>query len=233
MGLAPRLSCVAFLAACLVTAGAPEPDTAQARTLTAVSKSGKRLKGPYQRWIDRSKVPTVSGRVRIVLSGCPYRPTLAGCVYSNRLRTVYIRRTVSDMRGTLYHELGHLFDFRLMSRGERRIYKRLVGQRGRAWFGGVNPPGEQFAEAYSLCASRRRLARTAHGHYGFRTSPRRHRAVCSLIRRAAGPKSRPQPPKAPPVVVEPPAVSKPPPPPPKGEPPQEEDESLLDKLLPG
>ncbi len=236
MGAAPRLSCVALLAACVVAAGIPEPDAAQARTLTAVSKSGKRLKGPYQRWIDRAKIPTVSGRVRIVLTGCPGRRRLAGCVYTRRLRTIYIKRTVSDLRGTIYHELGHLFDFRLMSRGERRLYKRLIGQRRRAWFGGVNPPGEQFAEAYSLCASKRRIARTARGHYAFRTSPRRHRATCALIRRAAGPKSRPRPPKAPPVIVEPPATAKPPPKPPKNEPPQDEDESLLDelgKLLPG
>ena len=232
MGPVPRLACRVALAAPSARPGLPAPGKAEARTLTAVSKSGKRLRGPYQRWIDRAKAPTVSGRVRIVLTGCPGRPHLAGCVYTNRLRTIYMKRSVSDPRNTLYHELGHLFDFRLMSRGERRIYKRLIGQRKRAWFGGVNPPGEQFAEAYALCAERRRIARVARGHYGFRTSPRRHRAVCALIRRAAGPRSRPQPPKAPPVVVEPPAHAKPPPDPPKNEPPQEEDESLLEKLLP-
>ena len=232
MGAQARLICLAAVAACAVGAGVPEPDSAQARTLTAVSKSGKRLRGPYQRWIDRAKVPTVSGRVRVVLSGCPGRPRNAGCVVTRRLRTVYMKRSVSNPRNTLYHELGHLFDFRLMSRGERRLYKRLIGQRRRAWFGGVNPPGEQFAEAYALCASRRRIARVARGHYGFRTSPRRHRATCGLIRRAAGRKGRPRPPKAPRVVVEPPATAKPPPEPPKNEPPQEEDESLLEKLLP-
>jgi hypothetical protein len=232
MWAAPKLGCLVALAVCLAVTGLPEPDSAEARTLTAVSKKGKRLRGPYQRWIDRAKVPTVGGRVRIVLSGCPGRPRFAGCVYTRRLRTIYIKRSVADLKGTLYHELGHLFDFRLMSRGERRLYKRLTGQRKRAWFGGVNPPGEQFAEAYALCASRRRLARVARGHYGFRTSPRRHRAVCGLIRRAAGPKGRPRPPKAPPVVVEPPATAKPPPKPPANEPPQEEDETLLEKLLP-
>ena len=74
----------------------------------------------------------------------------------------------------LYHELGHLFDFRLLSHAERRAYKRLVGQPRRGWFGGANPPSEQFAEAYALCARRHRIAGTARGSYHFRTTPRRH-----------------------------------------------------------
>jgi hypothetical protein len=231
MGDAPRLACLAALALSVVSLCLSEPDPAHARTLTAVSKNGKPMGGSYQRWIDRSRIPMVSGRVRIVLTGCPGRPKVVGCVFTRRLRTVYLRRGTPRIREVLYHELGHLFDLRLMSRGERRLYKRLIGQRRRAWFGGVNPPAEQFAEAYALCALRRRISRTAHGAYAFRTSPRRHAAACALIRRAAGPVGRPQPPKAsPPVVTEPPAVAKPPPP--QNAPPQEEDESLLEKLLP-
>jgi len=198
-----------------------------------VSKGGERLGGSFQRWIDRSKIPTVRGRLRIVLSGCPGRPRFEGCVFSRRLRTIYIKRGTPNPRGVLFHELGHLFDFRLMSHPERRLYKRLIGQRRRTWFGGVDPPGEQFAEAYALCARKRRIAGSARGRYGFRTSPRRHLGACALIRRAAGPAERPKPPKAPRVVVEPTRPAGPPPaPPPKSEPPQEEDETLLEKLLP-
>ncbi len=116
MGAPPRLACAAALVTAVVGLGAPEPAPAQARTLTAVSKSGKRLGGSFQRWIDRSRTPTVRGTVRIVLTGCPGRPRFAGCVFSRRLRTIYIKRGTEHPRDVLYHELGHLFDFRLMSR---------------------------------------------------------------------------------------------------------------------
>ena len=229
---APRLACIAAIAMAAVVAEPLTPGVAQARGLTLVKKNGKKVGGSYQRWADRSRIPTVRGRVRVLLTGCPARPRLAGCVYSSRLRTIYLVRGAPRMRRVLYHELGHLFDFRLMGRGERRAYKRLIGQRGRGWFAGKNPPAEQFAEAYALCARTRRIARAARGHYAFRTSPRRHAAVCALIRRAAGPAERPRPPRRPPVILGPPPPANPPAEP-KSPPAEQEDESLLDQLIPG
>ncbi len=228
MGEPKRLACLAGLvfAALLSQAG-----IADARSLTAVSASGDSMGGSYQRWIDQSRVPTVGGRVRLVLSGCPARPHFVGCVYRRRLRTIYLIAGAPNLRAVLYHELGHLFDFRLLGAAERRAYRRLIGRAGRPWFGGVNPPAEQFAEAYALCAQRRRIARTARGRYSFRTTPRRHTAVCALIRRAAGPAERPEPPKDPPVVTGPaPGAGSDPSP---SAPPPNEDHTLLEQLIPG
>ncbi len=195
---ARRLAGLVLAGATLVAPSLASPDRAHGRTLTAVTKSGKRMPGPYQRWIDRALVPTVRGRVHILLTGCPRRPRFAGCVYSRRLHTIYMKRRVRQRRQVLYHELGHLFDFRLLSHAERRAYKRLVGQPRRGWFGGVNPPSEQFAEAYALCARRHRIA--AHGprqlplpdhattpRHGMRADPPRRRAGRSAAAAQAAP----------------------------------------------
>ncbi len=224
---------VLVVAGLLACAGAPQ--AAEARTLKLVAPGGKGLAGPYQGWADRSRVPTVRGRLRVVLTGCPRRPRLSGCIYSTRLHTLYLKRGATGLKATFFHELGHLFDFRLMSTRERQAFKRLSGQRRRRWFGGVDPPSERFAEAYSLCARHSRIRRAARGTYGFRTHPRRHAAVCRLIRRIAGPAERPQPPKRPPVVPGPPPTSAPPPQSPEQspDPPPEEEESLVDHLFPG
>ena len=229
MGDLQRLAC---LAAFMLAAAVSQGDSAHARELTAVSVSGQPMGGSYQRWIDQSRAPTVRGKVRLVLTGCPARPRFVGCVYSRRLHTIYLTRGAPKLRLVLYHELGHLFDFRLMSGRERQAYKRLIGQSGRAWFGGLNPPAEQFAEAYALCARKRRITRAMPGHYGFRTSPRRHASACALRRRAAGPAERPEPPKNPPVVIGPAPGAGGDPPPPAAPSPNEE-ETLLEQLLPG
>lgn len=227
MGDSQRL---ALLAALMVAAALSQADLAHARVLTAVSVSGQPMGGSYQRWIDRSRIPTVRGKVRLVLTGCPARPRFVGCVYSRRLHTIYLTRGAPKMRSVLYHELGHLFDYRLLSGRERRAYKRRIGQSGRSWFGGLNPPAEQFAEGYALCARKGRIAHATRGHYGFRTSPRRHASVCALIRRAAGPAERPEPPKDPPVVTGPaPGAGGDPP---RASPPNEDD-TLLEQLIPG
>lgn len=227
MGEPKRLAC---LAGVVFAAVLSQSGVAHGRALTAVSASGDPMGGSYQRWIDRSRTPTVRGKVRLVLTGCPARPRFVGCVYSRRLHTIYLTRGAPKMRSVLYHELGHLFDYRLLSGRERGAYKRLIGPSGRSWFGGLNPPAEQFAEGYALCARKRRIAQATPGQYGFRTSPRRHASVCALIRRAAGPAERPVPPKNPPAVTGPaPGAGGDPPP----APPPNQDESLLDQLVPG
>ena len=190
-----------------------------------MSAKGKPLAGPYRAWVRQSKVPTVRGRVKVILSGCPGRPRLTGCVYSNRPKRLYLRRGVRRARTILYHELGHLFDLRVMSRRDRRDFKRLIGKPRSAWYRGTNPPSEQFAEAYALCARRRALRARARLYYGYSATPRRHRAACSIMRRTLQPDAPPPaPPPNPPPVFEPPSPQAPP----QSEPPEEE--SPLDPI---
>jgi hypothetical protein len=143
------------------------------------------------------------------------------------------------MRWALYHELGHVFDFRVLNNKERRGFRRIMGIRENRWFGGRRRAAELFGEGYASCArfgSRRAPRRRS--VYGYAPTTRQHRATCRLIRRAAAPRGRrPQPPPKPPRVIgpppSPPAPGGPPGsnPPPPSSPPPEEDGGPLDVIF--
>jgi hypothetical protein len=187
------------------------PESARSKTVL-VARSGRPMPARWQRWVKRSLVPVVDGRVKVSLSGCPAHPSAVGCVYSTRLSTVYIDRRRAVLPATLYHELGHLFDWRVLNNRERRRFKKLIGKSRQGWFKGRPQPAEQFAEAYSFCARYRRIRSVrAYATYGYDPSPRAHRAICTLIRNAAKPRGRRS--QAPPNP--PPTISDPNPPPPQ------------------
>ena len=83
------------------------------------------------------------------------------------------------------HELGHLFDYQVLTDADRAAFQRIVGVTG-AWRPGTGAagPAEYFAVAYSQCALHRTVRRSNTLGYGYRTTPRRHQAVCELIRSA-------------------------------------------------
>ena len=222
--LAAATLAVGALCACL-PAGAPAgrqgPESARSRTVL-VARSGRTMPARWQRWVKRSIVPIVDGRVKVSLAGCPAHPRAVGCVYSTRLSTVYIDQDRAVLPATLYHELGHLFDWRVLNNRERRRFKRLVGRSKSGWFSGKTQPAEQFAEAYSFCARYRRI-KSIRGYatYGYDPSPAAHRAACKLIADAAKPEGRrPEPaPNPPPTTADP----TPPPPQPPDDPETEPD----------
>jgi hypothetical protein len=171
--------------------------------LRLVTPRGRSMPPPWQRWAEASLMPTVRGRVTVRLTGCPALPRAAGCIYNRRPRVIYIRRGVSRARSVLLHELGHLFDLRVMNNGDRGRFRRIFRQpRRRAWWKGGIPLAEQFAEAYSFCARCRRIVSIARfATYDYRPSRRQHEAVCKLIRDAAGDRAPSTPPAdAPPVT---------------------------------
>jgi len=188
---------------------------ALAADLRLVSGAGKPLSPTWQRWAQASLVPTVSGRVTVRLSGCPALPRAAGCVYNRRPRVMYLKRGVTDIRSVFLHELGHLYDLRVMNNRDRGRFRRIFDQpRRRAWWTGKIPLAEQFAEAYSFCARYRRIVSIASfSSYRYRPSRAQHAAVCELIRDAA----RDRAPSAPPANA--PAVTNPDPAPPPQPPP--------------
>src|SRR4051794_8000747 len=71
-----------------------------------VNGVGAALPGRWQSWADQSLMPTVPRRVRVLLKRCPDRPRSAGCVYTRRPRTIYLRLHLRDPRGVLLHDLG-------------------------------------------------------------------------------------------------------------------------------
>jgi len=194
-----------------------------------VGRSGRALPARWQRWVRRSLVPVVNGRVKVGLNGCPGHPRVVGCVYSTRLSTVYIDGDRAVLPATLYHELGHLFDWRVLNNRERRRFKRLLGMGSRGWFSGRMPPAEQFAEAYSFCARYRRIRSIrAYTTYGYDPSPSTHRTACALIKRAAKPDGR----RGDPAPNPPATITDPNPPPQPPDDPNAEPDSPLPDLPP-
>src|ERR1700754_1650272 len=55
-----------------------------------LANGGKGLKGHWQAWANASLVPTVAGRVTLKLTGCPGLSNVAGCVYADHPRVVYL-----------------------------------------------------------------------------------------------------------------------------------------------
>jgi hypothetical protein len=135
----------------------------------------------YQRWVDRAGVPTPPGAVNLVLSACP-TGVEPGCIVHGLRPTIYLGREVQDQE-TLLHEVGHAFDATVMGDADRAAFSAIFGDR-RAWRSPPNSPHEQFAEAYTLCALKPKLKRTYTAAYAYRVTPKQHRQVCKVIRRA-------------------------------------------------
>ena len=222
-GVAKRVVQVAALAAQLgvVVVSAAGIGTATAHPPAPFGPSGAPLRGAFHTWLHQAKAPLVRGRLRVLLGRCPGAPHFVGCIFTRRPRTIYLSPAARRPRAVLYHELGHTFDLRVLAPRHRKRFKRLMGIHGRGWFSSSPPAAEHFADAYALCAQRKRIAEaTVATAYGYRATPRRHRRACALIRDAAsvggkGKKRRrpARPPGDAPPVAEP---REPPPPAPPG-----------------
>jgi hypothetical protein len=186
-----------------------KPMAARGGVRLAVS-SGRLIHGRWQAWANASLVPTVRGRVTLLLIGCPALPRAAGCVYASRPREVYLRRDVRDPHAVLLHELGHVYDLTVLSDRDRATVRAIFGVPAkRRWWSGEASVAEWFAEGYSWCA-RRASVTSIRGAalYRYDPTPAQHRRLCALIRRAARDRTPPKPPPAPPpaVVDDPPDV---------------------------
>jgi hypothetical protein len=149
---------------------------APAQATTLVLADGTVGPQPYQSWVDRANVPTIPGTVTLRLGGCADLP---GCVPDGEL-AIDLAPDWANAH-VLLHELGHLFDDQMPS-WARTEFMDLAG--GRSWLLGPASSGEQFAEAYSLCARKRTIRRRSVEGYRYSPSPADHQQACALIRRA-------------------------------------------------
>lgn len=154
---------------------------------------------PYQRWVDEGKVPTpdLAVSIREMSQRDPAWPcpnttgfTPAACVIPETAE-IYLdtARLHSVVRGTVWHELGHLFDFESLSPSDRDRFARLIGWPEDPWASSTTgmPAGEYFAEAYSLCARLGRKIASPQMMVGDERwiGKHRHFQICTLIERAA------------------------------------------------
>jgi hypothetical protein len=165
--------------ASLLLLGLTCPAPADASTL--VLPDGTVGPQPYQGWVDASLVPTPPVDVTLRLDGCPGEPQVDACSPVDG-SLIALSPEWNDRR-VLLHELGHVFDD-LMPAWARVRFQRLVHRRG-AWAPArsQSPPDEQFAEAYSLCATRSFLRMRHYAAYGYAPTPALNQRVCALIRR--------------------------------------------------
>src|SRR3954451_1634811 len=173
----------AGLMAVLVIAALGAPAVAPAGAATVRFRTGN-VAQPYQQWLYWSLMPTTRSTIWII-----HREPACGvaeCALPTK-REIYIyngldRYTVYDFM----HEVGHIVDYLRADDRERRVWKRFIGKPGQGWWQGADPPGEQWAMAYSLCSQLRDLsAPTPYPGYGWTPSPAKHHAACRLIRRIA------------------------------------------------
>jgi hypothetical protein len=153
---------------------------APAHASTTISSEHPR----YQRWVDEALVPTPETTVVVSESAesAPCRPFGAGCADGDR---IWVNPRDPYLRAVFLHELGHVFEHHYLDDSVRAQFQRITAD-DRAWSGPWNPPREQFAEAYSMCARwAERPRRIRMWMYGWKPSPPEHRQACRLIRRAA------------------------------------------------
>jgi hypothetical protein len=136
-----------------------------------------------QAWVDASNVPVAVGGVTIHRAHCFVG--LSGSCTTAPGDEIWLKAQPSRLRVDLAHELGHRFDYRVMTDAARIAFGRLIADQ-RPWHAEPNSPHEKFAEAYGLCFRHRRITRApAEFGYDFRPGPVRHRRVCRLIRQTA------------------------------------------------
>lgn len=114
--------------------------------------------GPYQRWVNQSKTPTPNIPITVEASvdACPSE---MACM-SIAARKMYLPTGLPSRKEIFYHELGHQFDWELMTGADRRWFKRNYHRPNRVWLdrtGELDPDrpldvGEFFAWNYGECA---------------------------------------------------------------------------------
>ncbi len=168
-----------------VAALAVSASVASAHT-TVIEPEGSHF--PYQGWVDEAAVPTPNLQVTVIEEPCPTLPRVEACtaLTSPGGVTTWIS-PATFTRGLgwpplfFYHELGHNFDFAVMSHWSRKRF-RLLRHSRRPWQTPQErrPRGleEVFADSYAGCAYNR--PNLSEG--GWQTfAPR----VCALIENAA------------------------------------------------
>jgi hypothetical protein len=146
---------------------------------------------PYQAWADSSLVPTPPGTIDVVEQACAPKPacTSAGgpvFVGAGEILGGGWDQPWPRLHELFMHELGHQFDFKVLTDADRAAFSDLIGDPGVPWHTeGGNPPGEQFAEAFAYCSLHRALPRgQSRLLLGYTYEPNREvfRLACRLIR---------------------------------------------------
>ena len=142
----------------------------------------------------RADVP-LPARFTVIVGNCPDEPAsgiaASGCAYPDGNGTIYVGQAASPF--TLWREIGHEFDYQMLTAGDRRWLMRAMHLHGETWDGetvdddglSASPAVDVFADAYADCQLELNPAHryTWETAYGYEPTPRRHRAICRAMRR--------------------------------------------------
>lgn len=144
---------------------------------------------PFASWAESSAMPLPPGDITVVVSPCPLETDVVASGCTAREWPIFLDAALlaDQMREVFLHEIGHQFDWRVLTNADR-VRLAAVMHAPWPWSQGSRPSGsEWFAEAYSTCA-RPGLMRTLSRRkgrvwmrYDWQPSVRRVRQVCSLI----------------------------------------------------
>jgi hypothetical protein len=193
-----RIACAVSCCAALVAAMTAE--VASARTF--IVSGGGMNPLPFRRWIAGATIPTPPIGVVLNIGACPGAPSWAAACALPARREIWLTR--GGMHPSIFfHELGHIFDAAVLTDGLRARFAALIHRPGEWALTATNrnPPSEQFAEAYSMCARHPIIRTMAYGNYDYTPTPTVHREACSLIRLAASRQAPPPPPVPAPRVA--------------------------------
>lgn len=141
--------------------------------MTLVTPLAIPVGGRWQRWVDETKVSTVTGKLVLVASKSTEQARCgtdaAACSGLDETPIAVYANPSQLTRGVLYHELGHVFDEEDLTDTDRTRFMAIwrwnvlpVQTVSEAWWSnedrasslfGKGPPGEWFGEGYRLCAT--------------------------------------------------------------------------------
>lgn len=154
---------------------------ASAPAATIVGGEGEPLPPPrLQKWADSALVPTPDVEITVHMRWCDDVPTRPACAKPGEIWIAPDVMRRLDFR----HELGHQFDYFLMTDEARKRFLAIMRD-DREWRSAPESPHERFAEAWRLCAAARRLPQYYNVAYGLELTPRQFHRVCALIRGVA------------------------------------------------
>lgn len=163
---------------------------AQASAATVVSPESDQSR-PYQRWIDRSRMPTPNVEVTVHRGWCPTE--VATACTSPGSSEIWVARRGGATKRTFLHELGHQFDYSTMDDADRDSMRALIPTQ-EPWRSPSllhSSPHEVFAAVYAGCALGGWHNRSLGAHEGGVLRKWRQHKACNLIRSVGAREARP------------------------------------------
>lgn len=185
IALGLRSRCPSALVVLLVMLVAPAHSTA----MIAVDATGHERVQPWQTWLDRSLIPLPQTYLPVRFVGCNTVVMSYGCMQAGQI-FVDPASPPAERRRIELHELGHLLDATYLTDADRDEFRRVAHAAGGPWYvSGVEvaTAGEQFAEAFSLCAMVRVWDpdRIVFWRIYWKPTPKLHARVCAWFRGVA------------------------------------------------